>query len=215
VVDVVATSASDPRGLVLGSALLPLTICGVIMASIIALVLQFRPAWRQVIALISISATAGLGAYLVAQGYLGALPNEHVATWAALSLTVLAIGAPVAGLIALIGPAGLGLGALLMIFTGNPFSGVLSAPQLLPAPVGVIGQWLPPGAAGSLLRSTGYFHGYGASGPLTVLIVWSFLGLAAIVAGHHTPIPFAARRAMNRSATPATQPGILAGRRLA
>jgi hypothetical protein len=206
-VDVVATSASDPQGLVLGSALLPLTICGVIMASIIALVLQFRPAWRQVIALISVSATTGLGAYLIVQGYLGALPHEHVATWAALSLTVLAIGAPVAGLIALIGPAGLGLGALLMIFTGNPFSAVLSAPQLLPAPVGIIGQWLPPGAAGSLLRGTAYFHGNGAWGPLTVLIVWSVLGLAAIVAGHHAPIPFAVRRAMDRSAALAAKPG--------
>jgi hypothetical protein len=214
-VDVVATSASDPRGLVLGSALLPLTICGVIMASIIALVLQFRPAWRQGIALISVSATAGLGAYLIVQGYFGALPHEHAATWAALSLTVLAIGAPVAGLIALIGPAGLGLGALLMIFTGNPFSAVLSAPQLLPAPIGVIGQWLPPGAAGSLLRGIAYFHGNGASGPLTVLIIWSALGLAAIVAGHHAPMPFAVRRAMAHSATLAAQPGIQAGSRVA
>jgi len=214
-VDVVATSASDPRGLVLGSALLPLPICGVIMAAIVAMVLQFRPAWRQVIALIVVSVTAGLGAYLIAQGFLGALPHEPVATWAALSLTVLAIGAPVAGLIALIGPAGLGLGALLMIFTGNPFSAVLSAPQLLPAPAGVIGQWLPPGAAGSLLRSTAYFHGNGASGPLTVLIIWSVLGLAAIVAGHHAPMPFAARRAMDHSAMAAAQPGILAGSRVA
>jgi hypothetical protein len=214
-VDVVATSASDPRGLVLGSALLPLTICGVIMAAIIALVLKFRPAWRQIIALIVVSATAGLGAYLIAQGFLGALPHEHVATWAALSLAVLAIAAPVAGLIALIGPAGLGLGALLMIFTGNPFSGVLSAPQLLPVPAGAIGQWLPPGAAGSLLRSTAYFHGNGASGPLTVLCIWSVLGLAAIVAGHHAPIRFAARRVLDRSSTAAAQTEIPADSRLA
>jgi hypothetical protein len=207
-VDVVATSAADPRGLVLGSALLPLTICGVIMASIIVLALKFRPAWRQIMALTVVSATAGLGAYLIAQGFLGALPHEHLATWAALSLTVLAISAPVAGLIALIGPAGLGVGALLMIFTGNPFSGVTSAPQLLPAPVGLIGQWLPPGAAANLLRSTAYFNGNGASGHLAVLIIWSVLGIAAIVAGHHAPIPFAARRAMERSSTAASPPSL-------
>ncbi len=69
-----------------------------------------------------------------------------------LALTVLAIGSAVAGLAALPGPRGLGLGALLMILLGNSFSGVTSAPQLLPEPVGMIGQWLPPGGEGG--RST-------------------------------------------------------------
>ncbi len=195
VVDLVALPAGDARGLVLPSALLPLTICGVVMASVIGLVLEFRPAWRQIMALIVVSAAAGLGAYLIAQGFLGALPHEAVASWAALSLTVLAIGATTAGLIALIGAAGLGFGILLMVFIGNPFSGATSAPELLPAPVGTIGQWLPPGAGANLLRSTAYFGGHGASGHLTVLIVWIVLGLAAIVAGHHAPVRFAARRA--------------------
>jgi hypothetical protein len=198
--DVVPLSASDPRGLVLPSALLPMTICGVIMASVIGLVLGFRPAWRQIMALIVVSAAAGLGAYLIAQGFLGALPHEAVATWAAVSLIVLAIGATTAGLIALIGAAGLGLGILLMIFIGNPFSGVTSAPELLPAPVGTIGQWLPPGAGASLLRSTAYFGGHGAAGHLTVLLVWIAAGLVAIVAGHHAPIRFAARRAWKPAA---------------
>jgi hypothetical protein len=193
--DVVPLSAGDPRGLVLPSALLPMSICGVIMASVIGLVLGFRPAWRQIMALIVVSATAGLGAYLIAQGFLGALPHEAVATWAALSLIVLAIGATTAGLIALIGAAGLGLGILLMIFIGNPFSGATSAPELLPAPVGTIGQWLPPGAGANLLRSTAYFGGHGAAEHLSVLLVWIVLGLAAIIAGHHAPFRFAARRA--------------------
>jgi hypothetical protein len=201
-VDVVPTAASDPRGLVLSSMLLPLTICGIIMAAAVGLVLEFRPAWRQILALATVSATAGLGAFLIAQGFLGALPHEYLATWAALSLTVLAIGATTAGLIALAGPAGLGLSAALMIFIGNPFSGASSAPQLLPAAVGHIGQWLPPGAAASLLRSTAYFGGHGASGPLSVLILWSVLGVAAIVAGHHAPIRFAARRARGRAQAP-------------
>jgi hypothetical protein len=194
-VDVVPLSAGDPRGLVLPAALLPLTICGVIMASIVGLVLAFRPAWRQVMALIVVSAAAGLGVYLIAQGFLGALPHEAVATWAALSLTLLAIAATLAGLIALIGAAGLGLGIAIMIFVGNPFSGVTSAPELLPAPAGTIGQWLPPGAGAELLRSTAYFGGHGAAGHVTVLIVWAVLGLTAIAVGHHAPVRFAARRA--------------------
>ncbi|HLK72039.1 MAG TPA: ABC transporter permease [Streptosporangiaceae bacterium] len=199
-VDVVPLPAGDPRGLVLPSALLPLTICGVIMAAVIGLVLAFRPAWRQIMALIVVSATAGLGAYLIAQGFLGALPQHAVATWAVLSLILLAIGSATAGLIALIGAGGLGLSILAMIFVGNPFSGATSAPELLPAPVGAIGQWLPPGAGANLLRSTAYFGGHGAGVHLTVLVVWIAAGLAAIAVGHHTPVRFAARRAAKPAA---------------
>jgi hypothetical protein len=198
-VDVVPSSASDPRGLVLSSVLLPLTICSIIMAALVGLIVGFRPAWRQIMALAVVSAIAGLGAFLIAQAFLGALPHEYLATWAGLALTVLAIGATSAGLIALAGPVGLGLGAVLMIFIGNPFSGVSSAPQLLPPAVDHIGQWLPPGAAANLLRSTAYFGGHGASGHLWVLIFWSVIGMAAIVAGHHTPIRFAASRAQERA----------------
>lgn len=198
--DVVPLPASDPRGLVLPSALLPLTICGVIMAAVIGLVLAFRPAWRQIMALIVVSATAGLGAYLIAQGFLGALPHHAVATWAALSLILLAIGSATAGLIALIGAGGLGLSILALIFVGNPFSGATSAPELLPAPVGAIGQWLPPGAGANLLRSTAYFGGHGAGVHLTVLVVWIAAGLAAIAVGHHAPVRFAARRAVQPAA---------------
>jgi hypothetical protein len=134
------------------------------------------------------------------------LPHDAVATWAALSLTLLAIGAAAAGLIALIGAPGLGLGIAVMIFVGNPFSGVTSAPALLPAPAGTIGQWLPPGAGANLLRSTAYFSGHGAAGSLAVLIVWIALGLAAIAVGHHAPVRFAARRAWKPRTAAVTAP---------
>jgi hypothetical protein len=202
VVGVVPIARSDPRGLVLSSALLPLTICSIIAAAAVALLLRFRPAGRQILALVVVSATAGLGAISITEGFLGALPHDDGASWAALALTVLAVSAPTTGLIALIGPPGLGLGAALMIFIGNPFSGVTSAPQLLPTVVSHIGQWLPPGAGASLLRSTAYFSGHGADGHLTVLIAWSLLGLAAIVAGHHAPFRFAASRPPAQDGTP-------------
>ena len=203
-VDVVPLSRSDPRGLVLSSALLPLTICSIIMAAAVALLLRFRPAWRQILSLLVVSATAGLGAILITEGFLGALPHGDGTSWAALALTVLAVSAPTAGLIALIGPPGLGLGAGLMIFIGNPFSGATSAPQLLPTAVSHIGQWLPPGAGASLLRSTAYFGGRGADGHLVVLTVWAVLGLAAILAGHHAPFRFAASRPSPPPAEPVT-----------
>jgi hypothetical protein len=188
VVDTVPTSSNDPRGVVLSSALLPLTICSIIMAAAIMLLMRIRPAWQQIAAAVVLSAVAGLGAYLIAQGFLGALPHEPVASWAALSLMLLAIIATTAGFIALVGTAGLAPAAVLMVFVGNPFSGVTSAPQLLPEAVNHIGQWLPPGAGANLLRSTAYFGGHGAGGHVAVLLAWTVFGLAAVLLGPHMSI---------------------------
>jgi hypothetical protein len=206
-IDVVPSAASDPRGVVLASAVLPLSICSIVMAAVVALLLAFRPAWRQVFALTVVSATTGLGAYLIAQAFLGALPHEHWATWAALTLTFFAIATTTAGLVALVGAAGLGLTGALIIFVGNAFAGSTSAPQLLPVAVDHIGQWLPPGAAANLLRSVTYFNGHGASGHLGVLVAWSVFGVAAIILGHHAPVRFAAaRRSANRhTASPSVE----------
>ncbi len=205
-VDLVPTAPGDPRGAVLSSALLPLTICGIALAAALVLLLGRLPAWRQVVMCVVLSALAGLGAYLIAQPFLGALPHQHVATWAALSLALLAVSGTTAGLLALLGPAGLGLSAVLMVFLGNPFSGITSAPELLPRPVDHVGQWLPPGAAASLLRSTAYFDGNAATAHAAVLAVWAVLGLAAILLGRATTIRFTAGRAGATSEAPADMP---------
>lgn len=185
-VDVVPTSADDPRGVVFTAALLPLTICGILIAALITLSALHLPGWRRVIDLIAVCAVCGLAAYLVTQGILGALPHEHLATYASLSLTLLAISATSAGLIRLIGHPGLGVSAVLMVFVGNPFSGSTSAPELLPKAVDDIGQWLPPGAGASLLRSTAYFDGNGSGSHIAVLVLWSVLGLTSVVFARRT-----------------------------
>ncbi|MGW2936782.1 ABC transporter permease [Streptomyces sp. NPDC001156] len=182
-VDVVPTSADDPRGVVFSAALLPLTICSILIAALVTLSGLHLPGWRRAIDLIVVCAISGLVAYMVTQGILGALPHEHVATWAALSLTVLAVSATSAGLIRLIGHSGLGVSAALMVFIGNPFSGSTSAPELLPKAVDDIGQWLPPGAGANLLRSTAYFGGNGSGGHIAVLTLWTVLGLLSVVFG--------------------------------
>ncbi|RKS79918.1 hypothetical protein CLV35_0333 [Motilibacter peucedani] len=190
--DVVPLSTADAKGTVLSASLLPLTICSIIVASAIGLAVRLRPAWRQVVALVSVSAVAGAGVFLVAQTWLGALPHDGFATWASLALVILAISSATAGLIALFGTAGFALAAAVMVFVGNPFSAVTSAPEMLPGAVDRIGQWLPPGAGANLLRSSAYFDGNGASGHLAVLLTWAVLGVTAIVVGHHAPIRFAA-----------------------
>jgi hypothetical protein len=141
-------------------------------------------------ALVVASGAAGLVAVGIAQGWLGVLGGDWLVNAGVLGLTVLAVGGTVAGLTALFGRTGAALAALLVVLVGNPLSGAASAPELLPEPAGAIGQMLPPGAGGSLLRSTAFFDGSGGTAPLAVLAAWVALGLLATwVAAVRRPRP--------------------------
>ncbi|GGU88986.1 hypothetical protein FHX79_11613 [Streptomyces cavourensis] len=163
VTDVVAAPPGDPRGSALGASVLPLALAG--MGAGAAVTLLGLRGTRAALTLTASAALVGLAATAMAHSWLGVITGDWWTEAGVLALTVLAIGSAAAGLAALLGPRGIGLGALLMILLGNPFSGVTSAPQLLPEPVGTIGQWLPPGAGGSLLRSVAFFDGNAAGGP--------------------------------------------------
>ncbi|MFF0745218.1 ABC transporter permease [Streptomyces sp. NPDC004111] len=179
VTDVVATPPGDPRGSALGASLLPLALAGVATGAVVT-VLQLRGA-RAVLALTGASALVGLVAAGLAHSWLGILSGDWWTEAGVLGLTVLAVAAGIAGLAAVLGRAGLALGGLVMVLLGNSFSGVTSAPELLPAPAGALGQLLPPGAGGTLLRSTAFFDG-AASGPAQLtLTLWAGLGLAAVL----------------------------------
>ena len=178
VIDVVPAPLNDPRGAALGASVLPLVLAGMLAGILIATL--SRPGLAQVAALVAAASLSGIVAAAIAGGWLGVLAGNGAANAGALALTILAIAGAVAGLNALLGRAGLVLGGLLMLLVGNPFSGLTSAPELLPTPVGAIGQLLPPGAGGNLLRSTAFFDGSGAGSHLFVLGAWALLGLAAI-----------------------------------
>ncbi|MCX4556184.1 ABC transporter permease [Streptomyces phaeochromogenes] len=180
-VDVVPAAKDDPRGSALTSSVLPLTLAGIAAGAVVTL-LGLR-GQRAIVALVGASALVGLVAATLAGSWLGALTGNWWAQAGALGLATLAVGAAVAGLAALLGPAGIGLGGLLVMLLGNPFSGAATAPEMLPDPVGTIGQWLPPGAGVSLLRSISFFDGAAASGPALTLAWWAGLGLGAILLG--------------------------------
>jgi hypothetical protein len=172
--DVVTTPAA---GSGLGSSVLPLVLAGILTGILAALAVS-RGTARAGLAFVG-SVLAGVSAALIADTWLGIVEGHWLANAGAFALTFLAIAGTMVGLHALLGTAGLGIGALLMIFIGNPFSAAATAPELLPQPVGGLGQLLPPGAGANLLRSTGYFDGAGAGEHIAVLAVWSILGLAA------------------------------------
>ncbi len=73
---------------------------------------------------------------------------------------------------------------MLAVLVGNPMSGLTSAPEMLPAGWGMLGQLLPPGAGTALLRACAYFGGSGAGLAIVALTCWALaetvlVGIAA------------------------------------
>ncbi|MEG3628089.1 ABC transporter permease [Streptomyces poriticola] len=180
-VDVVPAPAGDPRGSGLASSVLPLALAGIATGAAVSL-LGLR-GMRAVALLTGTAALVGVVAAGIAHSWLGVTTGNWWAVAGVLGLSTLAVAGAVAGLGALLGRPGIGLGSFLVMLLGNPFSGAASAPELLPEPVGAIGQWLPPGAGVSLLRSVSFFDGAAAAGPALTLAWWAALGLGAVLLG--------------------------------
>ncbi len=172
--------AGGRHAVALGSSVLPLLIAGILTALAAAGIATSGLGRAGVVALASL--LTGVVATLITQSWLDVVGGDWLTNAGALSLTVFAIGATLVGLYSLAGKAGLAGGALLMVFVGNPFSAVNSAPEVLPQPVGAIGQLMPPGAGANLLRSTGFFDGAGGGTHLAVLAAWALAGLACLAA---------------------------------
>ncbi|MFC7307988.1 ABC transporter permease [Streptomyces monticola] len=179
--DVVAAPAADPRGATLSSSVLPMAIAGVAAGGVVTM-LGLR-GMRAVFALVGAAALVGIVATALTHSWLGALTGDWWTEAGALGLSTLAVSAAAAGLAALVGPAGIGVVALAVVLLGNPFSGVTSAPELLPEPVGLIGRLLPPGAGGSLVRSVAFFDGARAMWPAVILGIWAAVGLVLVLLG--------------------------------
>ncbi len=180
-VDVVPAPEKDPRGAALNASVLPLALAGILAGSVVTL-LGLR-GLRAATALIGAAALVGVAAAAIAHSWLGVIDGNWWAEAGTLALATLAVSGAVAGLAALIGSAGIAVMAGIVMLFGNPFSGATSAPRMLPEPVGAIGQWLPPGAGTTLLRSVSFFDGAAATGPALTLTWWAALGLGSVLLG--------------------------------
>jgi len=178
VVDLAPGTRQDPRVATLGALALPLTLLGIVTALLATS--TARAARERAGLVLGAGVLAGAMGALLTQTWLDALPGPWLGLAAAVGLAVVAVGATVAGLAAHVGRAGIGIGAVLMVLVGNPWSGLSSAPELLPEPAGAIGQLLPTGAAGGLIRSVAFFDGAGAGPYLLVLGAWALGGLTLL-----------------------------------
>ncbi|MBQ1049793.1 hypothetical protein KBX50_15130 [Micromonospora sp. C51] len=179
VVEVVPTTADDPRGAGFAAGFLPLAMTSLLAGAL--LVLLVAGGLARLVGLAATGVLAGLMGVVVLDGWLGVIAGDWLAEAAAIGLFALAASAVVAGLGALLGRPGIGLGALLVFLVGNPLSAVGAAPELLPQPWGALGQWLPVGAGGTLLRSVAFFDGAGAGRPIAVLGGYAVVGLALVL----------------------------------
>jgi hypothetical protein len=195
VTDIVPAPADDPRGGGFASGFLPLVLTSLVIGALLGLVIRTRAA--RLFGVLTYTVLAGLGGAAVLH-WLGVLTGDYLADAGAVGLLALAVSASVAGLAALMGPGGAGLGALLIFVVGNPISGVAAAPELLPRPWGEIGQWLPPGAGATLLRSVSFFDGAGATFTGLVLAGWAAVGLLLLAVSRPRP-------ALGGASAPATE----------
>ena len=179
--DVVAIDPDDPRGTGFGAAFLPLAITALLAGMLIFLLVRTRGA--RLAALGTFAVLAGLGGAAVQQYWLGILPGDYLANAGVMGLVALAIAGTITGLGAVCDRAGLALGAIVVFLVGNALSGVASAPELLPQPWGEVGQWLPIGAGGTLLRSVAYFDGNGGLVAAGVLGAYALVGLVLVLIG--------------------------------
>lgn len=189
VTDVVPLPEEDPRGAGLAAGALPLVLGGIVTAAVLSLRVSGRA--PRLAGALGIAVAGGLAMTAVLRYWLGSLEGGY---WATSGVVALAIGASAAVLLGLervLGLPGLGIGAAVLLLLGNPLSGLTSAPELLPAGWGALGQMLPPGAAGTALRSVSFFDGAGSGDSFVVLAVWLAVGLLLLAVPGRSARPMA------------------------
>jgi hypothetical protein len=178
--DLAPPSADDPRGAGLAASALPITLAGLLPAVALVLLLK-REVWTRFAAAAVFAVMAGTTIAALLRYVFGSIDQNIWGVAAGLTLGLLAAGLSMLGLGSLFGRVGLAVGALLALLLGNPLSGLNSAPEMLPSGWGTLGQWLPQGATATLLRSTAFFDGAGATAAIVALSCWSVAGAALIV----------------------------------
>lgn len=182
VTDVAPLTADDPMGVGLASLALPLVFGGMASGVLLSIVVK-ASWWKRALAAVAIAALGALLAVVVLQNWFGAISGSFALAWAGLALGISAISLTLLGLQSVLSLAGLGLGAITMLFVSNPLSGIATGWQWLPAGWGTFGQMMPVGAAGTILRSAAYFDGAGMGSAPWVLLAWCACGLALLILG--------------------------------
>ncbi|GHE99049.1 ABC transporter permease [Streptomyces fumanus] len=183
--DVNPLQDGDPRGL----AIFYISLAAVIIGFVGAIQLSVHA--RALTPLERIAFTAAyalLGGFAIAavvDWLLGALDLPFVESWLILAFTMFASGMTFTMFNTLVGRWAMLPTWGVMILLGNPSSGGAVSWPLLPSALGVIGQWLPPGASVNAQHTAVYFAGHQHAFPFLVLAGWALVSCAVFWIWRH------------------------------
>jgi hypothetical protein len=178
--DLAPPTSDDPRGGGIAASALPITLAAMLPAVALVLLLK-REIWTRLAAAAVFAPVAGISIAALLTYVLGSIDTNFWGVAGGLTLGIAAALLFILGLGSLFGRTGLAIGAVLALLVGNPLSGLAGAPELLPAGWGGFGQLLPQGAAATLLRSTAFFSGAGATSAIVVLACWAGVGALMVI----------------------------------
>lgn len=181
VTDVVPLSDDDPRGSGLGVAALPLAMGGMIGGVLISLMVS--GARQRITAAALYGVVGGLALAAVLDPWFGFVQGSFWGTAAIVGLAIAATAATISGFHALMGRAGIAVGAVLTMFVGNPLSSASAPKEFLPGIWGDLGQFLVPGASSTLLRLHSYFPEAPTTQLWLTLAGWFALGVVLSLVG--------------------------------
>ncbi len=186
VTDVRPANSGDARGLSGFYLVVGWSVGGYLLASILAVSIGPRPRGRRdalvrLGALAAYSVLSGAGGAMVVRS-VGALPGHTLGLAALGALTAFGVGAFSMGLEAFAGVVGIGLVILVLVVLGNPSAGGAYPTPLLPAFWRAVGQWLPPGAGTTAVRTIEYFPAAGVLHQALVLGGYAVAGVLASLA---------------------------------
>lgn len=126
-------------------------------------------------------AAASAAAVLIAAEVFGVIPDgTALRTYLIFLLLSLAVTGSVAGLVALVGEPGRGLGTVYFV-VGLVISGASVLPEFLPTFGRVFGQVIPPGAGATAIRDSLYFPDASIARPVVVLGLYAAIGLTTVL----------------------------------
>lgn len=161
--------------------MLPALIGGMITAMLS--VFMVKKPWYRIISLVSGALFAGLAGALVLGPWMDVLSGGFGMNWLALSSGILAIGATIMGLATLLGPAGIGVGAILMMLVGNPWGGMFVPTEFLGGFMGWLGAHMPNGNVIQVIKDINYFPEAAQGSSWAVFAVWTGIGLVLWLVG--------------------------------
>jgi hypothetical protein len=176
VVDARPLPSHDSRGLSSFFTVTGAAIASLAFAVLLTLAARGLRARDRFVTCLLLACCGGLTAAFTAQTVVGALSGRFLAVAGVLALLVAAVALTVHGLGQIVGPAGLGLGALLFLLVGTSSAGGGVTYQLQPGFYRSISQLLPNGAAATAVRNEVYFGGAHTLGALVVLAAWALAG---------------------------------------